>query len=348
MPRGDQLLRQWNLLRLLQGRGEGVTLREMATEFDVAERTIQRDIEMLEEAGFPLEHQVDDANRRHWRLPHDFFRNGPIVLTPTEAVSLTLAERLFGALAGTHLVDGLESLLDKVRRSLPQQAVDYFGAIDDIIHVRRRGRVRYAAKREIIRLLVDAAAQARTVSLHYRAIWRGADYCTGFDPYGIVLYDDELFAVGRSHRAGDIRVFKIARIIEASVTDETFERPEGFSIESHFRSSFGMMRSGEDVVEIVVRFRGRGAALVEEKLWHESQRLELPDEDETLFEQLTEDESGPGGAAGAVLATYRLSNVVEFKRWIRSFGDLAEIVRPDWLRAEVADELRSAAALYDA
>lgn len=340
MPRGDQLLRQWNLLRMLQSRGEGVTLRDLAAEFDVTERTIQRDLEMLQEAGFPVEHEADETGRRHWRMPHDFFRSGPIVLTPTEAISLTLAERLFGALAGTHFVEGMESLLDKVRRSLPQQAVEYFGEIDDIIHVRRRGRARYAAQREIIRLLVDAAAKARTVSLHYRAVWRGADYTTAFDAYGIVLYEDELYAVGRSHRAGDIRVFKIARIVEASVTEETFARPEGFSIESHFRSSFGMMRSGGEIVEIVVRFRGRGAALVEEKLWHESQRLEPPDEEETLFEEAAESDG--------VLATYRLSNVVEFKRWIRSFGDLAEIIKPQWLRAEVAEELRRAAALYDA
>jgi predicted DNA-binding transcriptional regulator YafY len=49
-----------------------------------------------------------------------------------------------------------------------------------------------------------------------------------------------------------------------------------------------------------------------------------------------------------VLATFQLGNTVEFKKWIKGFGAEAEVVRPDWLRQELRDELLAAARRYDA
>src|SRR5690606_30903561 len=91
MARGDQIQRHWNLLKLLQTRGAGLLLRDVASELEVSERTIQRDFELLQELGFPLEHEDDEIGRRYWRLPRDFIRSGPLVLSLTEALSLHLA-----------------------------------------------------------------------------------------------------------------------------------------------------------------------------------------------------------------------------------------------------------------
>jgi len=53
MPQGEQIQRQWNLLRALQTRGEGIPLAQLAQDFEVSPRTIQRDLELLQELGFP-------------------------------------------------------------------------------------------------------------------------------------------------------------------------------------------------------------------------------------------------------------------------------------------------------
>lgn len=64
--RNRQIIRQWQLLRALEHRGR--TLHELAGDLDVTTRTIRRDIEALEAAGFPLYDDVDDAGARRWRL----------------------------------------------------------------------------------------------------------------------------------------------------------------------------------------------------------------------------------------------------------------------------------------
>lgn len=341
MARGEQLQRQWMLLKTLQTRGEGIPLRQLAEDLSVSERTMQRDLEMLQELGFPVRHEDDDYGKRFWRMPHDFFRTGPLTLSLTEAISLHLADRMFAPLSGTPFAEGLHSLLTKIRSHVPVQALDYFAELEDTLYVRRIGTTDYSPQAEVIRVLTETARSGRTVEIRYRALWRGEEYTTRFDPYGLVYYDGDLFAVGRSHRADAIRVFKIIRITSASGTTARFDRPADFDLERQFHSCFGITQSDEAPVEIDVQFTGPVAGLVEEKVWHESQQLKWLPAEGTLF-------SHEAACSGTLLARFRLANVVEFKRWIQGFGRQAEVIRPDWLRRELRDELLETVRLYEA
>jgi predicted DNA-binding transcriptional regulator YafY len=339
VARGDQLLRQWTLLKRLQTRGEGAPLRDLADELGVSERTIQRDFESLQELGFPIEHEEDACGKRFWRMPHDFFRTGPLVLSMTEAVSLHLAGRLVTHLGGTHFEEGFSGVLEKIRGILPQKAMDYFAELDETILVRRSGRTDYTGKEAIIRLLEAGARRQESVEIRYRALWRGAEYTTRCDPYGLVLYEEDLFLVGRSHRAEAVRVFKVVRILEAKATENHFERPADFRLDEQFRASFGIWRSSGEPVEVAVRFRGVGAALVEERVWHESQRLIRSEGDASLFDP------DPVGS-DTLVARFVLADLSEFKVWIRGFGEMAEVLSPAWLRAEMRAEMAAAARRY--
>lgn len=219
--------------------------------------------------------------------------------------------------------------------------MDYFAALDETIYVRRTGVTDYSSFTDTIRTLVDAARTEQTVEVRYRAIWRGAEYTTLFDPYGLVYYEGDLFLIGRSHRANAIRICKVTRILSVVAMAERFERPSEFSLEGQFQSSFGIFQSAGEPLEITVKFTGAAAALVEERVWHESQQLAWEPADETLFEQVAEEPD-------MLLATYRLSGVIEFKRWIKGFGDMAEIIKPTWLREELRGELLSAAKRHGA
>jgi len=51
--RGAQLTRQWKILRLLESRRRGLTAAEISAELDATRRTVYRDLEAIQEAGFP-------------------------------------------------------------------------------------------------------------------------------------------------------------------------------------------------------------------------------------------------------------------------------------------------------
>lgn len=339
MARGELIQRQWNLLKTLQTRGEGMPLRELAHQFGVTERTVQRDFEALQELGFPIEYDQDDSGKRYWRMPHDFFSTGPLVIGLTEAISLHLAERLITPLSGTLFSEGLHSLLNKIRSLVPDKALAYFAELDDTVYVRRLGHTDYAERADVIRTLADAARSERQVEITYQSFWRGEQYTTRCDPYGLVYYDGDLFFVGRSHRAHDVRVFKFTRIENAAPTTDSFQRPADFSLEAHFRDSFGITRTDAEAVLIQVRFTGPAAALVHERVWHDSQQLSWLPTEGTLFDSSPTDPH-------VLLGTFTLNAVAEFKKWILGFGRHAEVLGPEWLRCEMIEELRTATAHY--
>ena len=92
-------------------------------------------------------------------------------------------------------------------------------------------------------------------------------------------------------------------------------------------------------IRINVRFTGPAAGMVEERIWHDSQRLEWISSDATLFE-------ASGDGHDALVATFELCDAVEFKRWLKGFGDQAVVISPDWLREELRQELLQAAKRY--
>ena len=54
MGKTPPLLRQWTLFLALSARRYGMTVREMARETDVTIRTVYRDLQTLQQAGFAV------------------------------------------------------------------------------------------------------------------------------------------------------------------------------------------------------------------------------------------------------------------------------------------------------
>jgi predicted DNA-binding transcriptional regulator YafY len=54
MARGDQLVRQWRLVKLLVETREGLSVVQLSRALGTTIRTVYRDLEILERADFPL------------------------------------------------------------------------------------------------------------------------------------------------------------------------------------------------------------------------------------------------------------------------------------------------------
>ncbi len=62
---GDQLSRQWRIIRAIEASPGGLTVTEIAEREETGIRTIYWDLEALQAAGFPLfTERVERAN--HW------------------------------------------------------------------------------------------------------------------------------------------------------------------------------------------------------------------------------------------------------------------------------------------
>ena len=85
--RGDQLARQWRVIRAIEASPGGLTVTEIAEREETGIRTIYRDLEALQAAGFPLfTERVERANR--WAFIDTFKFKIPPPFTLTELMPL--------------------------------------------------------------------------------------------------------------------------------------------------------------------------------------------------------------------------------------------------------------------
>ena len=126
-----QLARQWSLLHTLSARRQGATICELASELNVSDRTIRRDLQFLAQNGFPFVENVGEYGRKWWKL--DEATNIPALrFNLTEVLSLYLGRRFLEPLAGTNVWIGAQSAFKKIRATLGEGAVEY---LDKLAHV---------------------------------------------------------------------------------------------------------------------------------------------------------------------------------------------------------------------
>ena len=210
MPRNDQLIRQWQLLRLLES-SRGVSLDEIVDRLppDYARhpRTVRRDLEALE-ATFPLINERIEGRVR-WRLM-DGFRQAPALsFSPTELMALVISRSLLRPLAGTEIQTALDSAMAKASRLLPSASIDYVQQVQNVFAVGLGPHKTYRQHRETIDCLTQAIAKKRTVQMRYYSASRLRTMRREVDPYRLWYAAGGLYLVGYCHLRKEPRMFAI-------------------------------------------------------------------------------------------------------------------------------------------
>lgn len=322
------LVRQWTLLRLLEARRQGMTLRDMAQETGVSQKTITRDLNLLRRVGFPVSETVGDYGRKHWSLNHD--RGQPLLaFTLEEAAALYLGRQFLEGLAGTLFWSGAQSAFRKIRAALGEPALRYLQKLTSAVYLHTHALSDYSGRAEMIDQLMVAIEDRRLTVVTYQSL-RSTEPVTLYDihPYALVHYRSALYVIGWSKDHDAIRTFKVDRISAAEVHGLQFEMPADFQPETYLAHSFGIFAGDALPQTVRVRFAPGVVRVLEEKRFHPSQ-------------QLTRDRDGH------TIAKYQLAHFEEFQSWVLSFGPMAEVLEPDELRQKVSEAARSTLDIYD-
>ena len=326
MARGEPLFRQWRLLKTLQAHRFGLASDDLAGRLGYCKRTVQRDLGVLQQVGFPISFEQRDFGKRFWKLTPHFIESEKLQLTVVEMLSLFLSQQLLAPLAGTPFGDGLAGALQKIKAILPTRVLVYFADLEDAFLIKSLGQEDYSGKGKEIAILNDAILHQRVLRITYRSTSQGHELTTTFHPYGIVLLSASLYCIGWLEEYGEVRTLKVSRFLGVQRTEDTFEKPATFSLAKHTRGAFGIFGPGK-FRTIGARFTGWAAINVREHRWHSSQKI------------ISDTRRG-------LTAEFELSNTVEFKRWLLGFGRHAVVVKPKKLAREIAEELTAARGVY--
>ena len=326
MARGEPLIRQWNLLKTIQNHRFGISTEELAERLECSRRQVQRDLNLMQQIGFPISFEQRDFGKRFWKLAPQFIEREGLLLSVTEMLSLFLSQKLLAPLAGTQLGDGLSTALEKIKAHLPSKTLAYFGSLGGTLVVKNIAYHDYTAHAKEVSIFSQAITDRRVVKVRYASPRAVEPFEALFHPYGFVMFGVNLYCVGRLVGHGDVRTLKLSRCQGVELTAETFDPPGDFSLSTYLQGSFGIMASGEPQT-VRVRFTDWAATSVREQQWHCSQKI-IDD------------------AGGCVVAEYRLNDTTEFKRWLLGFGRHAMVLVPKKLAADIAGELAAAHAAY--
>jgi proteasome accessory factor B len=317
--RNAEVIRQWRILKIIEA-GRYTTGNDLALQLGVTERTIRRDIEALQEAGFPLyDDRVD--GRKVWRLVEGYKQRLTQTFTMSELAALYFGKNLLSFLGGAPFAQDLESAFAKIREALPAKSLPYLARIQDLFSARPDPFKDYSEKQDVIAGLIDAVLHQRRVNIAYFSFNSKRTKAYTLDPYRLVYYRGGLYLYARAEEYGEVRTFAVERVQKIEVLDASFETPADFNVSEYARGAFGIAGGKAEAVEL--RFDAEMASYIRERVWHESQDLEdRPDGSVTLRMQVA-----PG---------------FELKSWIKGFLPHVQVLAPASLRDEIGADLERA------
>ena len=306
---GKQVVRQVRLLHALERSRPGLTVRELLDVADDSstERTIYRDLEQLERAGFVLNRVAG----RH-QLVGDGTRALPV--TAGELVALMTAERLVAPLAGAWLAGTYRELRRRIAAPLTPAGRAIARELARTVAVSAPDAAPLGERAALLETLRDAIDREHRVRIVHGSPGK-APRERLVDPYGTLRASDgTAYLVARTVDTGEIRKFHIGRIESACQLDQPFERDPAFDLDAYVASSFDAHHG--PVEHVVLDVKATVAHLFEEHRYHPTQLVERRDD-------------------GSARVAFDAGGLEAIARFVARFGGDVRVLEPAALRAAV-------------
>jgi predicted DNA-binding transcriptional regulator YafY len=307
------------LIMLLQRRPKQKA-DELAEQLGVSRRTIQRYTNMLDEMGIPIYSE---------RGPHGGFslvrgyKMPPLVLTPDEAVAVYLGTSLVEEMWGQLYEEAARGALAKLDNLLPDEQRHEVAWARRTLLATDMHRADYAPWASLLEKLRRAARERRRVSMIYRAKGQPEPLQREIDPYAMIHRWGWWYGIGYCHLREAVRTFRVDRIVELTLLDETFDTPTDFDIQAYL--------STEPQVQPRVRVRMRFVP--------EAALLAL--DDRAFWDTVDEQPDG------SVIVAFAVPSLRSALRQVLQYGPRVKVIDPPELCALVIEQSQAVAALYE-
>jgi predicted DNA-binding transcriptional regulator YafY len=306
MNRTDRLLA---IVLELQGKG-WQRAEDLAETFETSKRTIYRDMLALGEAGVP----VVSIPGRGYSLVEGYFLP-PLSFTADEATMLLLGSDVMAQSFDVQYRAVAESAGRKIAGVLPERLREDVRTLRERIAFIQRDISMTPGEAERLLALRRAMLEGRQARFSYfaRSHADGAQTPTTrtVHPYSLAHIRNVWYLTAWDTTRRDVRRFRLARIDNLSVLDETFTRPEGFQ---------AIRREISPEETIVVRVL----------LDHEVARWAR--EDPSFF-RVAEEETAEG-----LLVMLHVRDEQEVVQWLLGWGRHLRVLEPESLRQRIAAE----------
>ncbi len=294
----NRIDRLFAILLKLQSKSP-ITSQELAEHFEVSQRTVYRDIAALSEMGVPIVALPGEG----YTLMEGFYLP-PLVFTSAEATALFLGARMLALQAAGRLPDNAEQALTKIAGVLPDNTRKHVEALTTIIRFMLPEQ-RFNLDDPRLLILQKAVLERRLIHLRYHSLSRDETTARDVEPSELRYANGSWYVIGYCRLRQGIRGFRLERVEELKLLNETFEPRL-------------IQETPSEKTTVRIRFAPENARWVRERQ-HYAFRSE-----ET--------------SAAGVIMTYDVDTLSEIKPWLLGWGASAEVLSPQSLRDEIRQE----------
>lgn len=306
------------ILNLLDQRAI-VNKTQLAKEWNLSKRTVERYINSLRDAGFDISF---DKEKQSYEFPEKY-SFAKSYLSTEESLILAMAKKLLSPQGG-----GFEQAFEKLEKRIHNTAPlrrGFSGLLPTSVVVLPDQQV--TSSKDLGQMITElgrACIEHQIVSLSYNGLTTHENTERQVEPYYLYLSPDGFWYL-RAYcwLREDWRIFALDRVENWRVLDRCFHpKPKlkgGEAIQEDISRGFGTYMDGEEV-EVILRFSPDIRSLLERRKWHPTQTTkDLPD--------------------GWLEMTFQTTGMEAVKSWLYQWIPYVIIVQPTELCKEVIGEI---------
>jgi predicted DNA-binding transcriptional regulator YafY len=321
LRQADRLARILRLLQLLSGKGHWNS-RALAQEQECSERTIFRDLNVLELAGVPW---FFDPERRGYSVRSDF-RFPVLNLTDEELMGQATATAITRA-PGLDIGATAKPTTEKIAAVSKEVVGLLLQDVERVVTILDLKLADHRRHHEIIQTIQKALVTKKQLSGQYVSPYLDRPVKLVLHPYRLCLVKQAWYLIARSLKEQQPRTYRVPRFKSLRMLETPAEVPQDFDLKEYFGNAWGVFR-GEPSYEIEIEFAREAAPLVTGTSWHSTQQAKWHRD-------------------GRVTLKFQVDGLDEIVWWILGWSGRCKVIKPPELRERVIARLREALQIHD-
>ncbi len=319
----DRLLRLLKIVRLLQS-GQSYTSTDLAKESGVSQRTIFRDLQLLQRAG--VVYGRDDGDTGYVLQDATLLPATDFTLAETLAL-LVLCNQLGDHSGGIPFQRDARSAALKLLSNLPTELRDELGELTRAISIDLGPHNTLHHAHAAYDALTMAIADGKKIQIQYGSLSGEGDIETTLSPFHLLFKRRSWYVIGHSELHDETRIFNVGRIQSWELLAEAYDIPGSFKIDRFLANAWALIPERGKRMRVVLRFEPLVAKNVAEVRWHKTQQIFWNDN-------------------GTLNFSVVVDGLTEIRWWILGYGAQVEVLEPSELRDDIRQSIEQMRRIY--
>jgi predicted DNA-binding transcriptional regulator YafY len=247
--REEKYSRHWRILTFIRDHLNGKRVDEIARELECHERTVRRDIQMLQVAGFPI-YSDKIARGTVWKIERGFTSVPMPPFSIVEALALVAARNTLRAQGEAFFSGHLDQVLDKMASRRNEEFRAHLQSLEKSVFCQARRRARKAPVPGFYDDIVRAIEEKKVLEVSYRNALGELSRNRRIAPIHLLIESQVMYLRAFCYRRKDVVTFALSRIEKVQLTDTQYTKEWEYDADAMAKSSFGVFAARAEEVEL--------------------------------------------------------------------------------------------------